>query len=158
MDGLPNHTRSTISCFPAPRSSRDSRQRDWYVWHDPKPDGSLPNNWLSAFGGPAWTWDERTRQYYLHTFLKEQPDLNWRNPAVRRAMLDTLEFWLERGVDGFRIDVAHAVMKDPELRDNPPAPAGRRGFHKDMGAYRTQPHIHDPGDAGTPPVYPDVPR
>ena len=158
IDWVPNHTSDQHSWFLASRSSRDSPQRDWYVWRDPKPDGSLPNNWLSAFGGPAWTWDERTRQYYLHTFLKEQPDLNWRNPAVRRAMLDTLEFWLERGVDGFRIDVAHAVMKDPELRDNPPAPAGRRDFHKDMGAYGTQLHIYDRGHADTHLVYRDVRR
>src|SRR5438105_4225938 len=158
IDWVPNHTSDQHSWFLGSRSSRDSPQRDWYVWRDPKPDGSLPNNSLSAFGGPAWTWDERTRQYYLHTFLKEQPDLNWRNPAVRRAMLDTLEFWLERGVDGFRIDVAHAVMKDPELRDNPPAPAGRRDFHKDMGAYGTQLHIYDRGHADTHIVYRDVRR
>src|SRR2546422_812322 len=158
IDWVPNHTSDQHSWFLASRSSRDSPQRDWYVWRDPKPDGSLPNNCLSAFGGPAWTWDERTRQYYLHTFLKEQPDLNWRNPAVRRAMLDTLEFWLERGVDGFRIDVAHAVMKDPELRDNPPAPAGGRDLPQDMGAYRTQLHLHHRGHADTPLVYRDVPR
>ncbi|TMA12179.1 MAG: alpha-amylase, partial [Deltaproteobacteria bacterium] len=158
IDWVPNHTSDQHAWFLASRSSRENPRRDWYVWRDAKPDGSLPNNWLSAFGGPAWTWEPRTRQYYLHTFLKEQPDLNWRNPEVRRAMLSTLEFWLERGVDGFRIDVAHAVMKDPELRDNPPAPAGRRDFHKDMGEYGTQLHIYDRGHADTHLVYRDVRR
>jgi len=158
IDWVPNHTSDQHAWFLASSSSRENPRRDWYVWRDAKPDGSLPNNWLSAFGGPAWTWDPRTRQYYLHTFLKEQPDLNWRNPEARRAMLSTLEFWLERGVDGFRIDVAHAVMKDPELRDNPPAPAGRRDFHKDMGEYGTQLHIYDRGHADTHLVYRDVRR
>jgi len=94
IDWVPNHTSDQHAWFLASSSSRENPRRDWYVWRDAKPDGSLPNNWLSAFGGPAWTWDPRTRQYYLHTFLKEQPDLNWRNPEVRRAMLSTLEFWL----------------------------------------------------------------
>ena len=100
-----------------------ARERDWYVWADARPDGAPPNNWLSVFGGSAWEWDQLSGQYYLHSFLKEQPDLNWRNPQVKAAMLDVLRTWLERGVDGFRIDVAHFVMKDPLLRDNPPKPA-----------------------------------
>src|SRR5919197_814019 len=104
VDWVPNHTSDQHPWFQASRRSRDDPKRDWYFWRDAKPDGSRPNNWLSAFGGPAWEWDERTRQYYLHTFLKEQPDLNWRNPSVRKAMVETLAFWLERGVDGFRID------------------------------------------------------
>src|SRR5439155_6003535 len=162
--------------------SRSHPKRDWYVWVDPRSDGSPPNNWLSMLGGssakpgtmwkaeeewvprppvPAgssWEWDATTRQYYLHSFLKQQPDLNWRNPEVRRAMLGTLEFWLERGVDGFRIDVAHAVMKDPDLRDNPPAPAGSRVLHKDVGQYGTQLHLYDRGHADTHGVYRDVRR
>jgi alpha-glucosidase len=158
VDWVPNHTSDQHPWFLASRAGRDDPKRDWYFWRDAKPDGSPPNNWLSSFGGPAWTWDPRTRQYYLHSFLKEQPDLNWRNPDVRRAMLGTLEFWLERGVDGFRIDVAHAVMKDPDLRDNPPAPAGSRVLHKDVGAYGTQLHLYDRGHADTHGVYRDVRR
>ena len=158
VDWVPNHTSDQHPWFLASRAARGDPKRDWYVWRDPKPDGSLPNNWLSSFGGPAWTWDPRTGQYYLHSFLKEQPDLNWRNPEVRRAMLGTLEFWLERGVDGFRIDVAHAVMKDPDLRDNPPAPAGSRVLHKDVGQYGTQLHLYDRGHADTHGVYRDVRR
>ena len=126
VDFVPNHTSDQHPWFLESRSSRHNPKRDWYVWADAKPDGDsegvLPNNWLSMFGGPAWEWDQRTGQYYLHSFLKEQPDLNWRNPAVKEAMLDVLRFWLDRGVDGFRIDVAHLIMKDPELRDNPPNP------------------------------------
>lgn len=119
VDIVPNHSSDMHPWFLASRSSRDDPKRDWYVWKDRRSDGSLPNNWLSAFGGPAWEWDEATGQYYLHSFLKEQPDLNWRNPEVRRAMADVFRFWLERGVDGFRIDVAHFIAKDPEFRDNP---------------------------------------
>lgn len=122
VDFVPNHTSGQHPWFLEARSSRDNPKREWYVWADAKPGGSPPNNWLSVFGGPAWEWDEATGQYYLHSFLKEQPDLNWRNPAVKDAMLDVLRFWLERGVDGFRIDVANFIMKDPELRDNPPNP------------------------------------
>ncbi len=158
VDWVPNHTSDQHPWFLASCAGRDDPKRDWYVWRDAKPDGSPPNNWLSSFGGPAWTWDPRTRQYYLHSFLKEQPDLNWRNPDVRRAMLGTLEFWLERGVDGFRIDVAHAVMKDPDLRDNPPAPPGSRVLHKDVGSYGTQLHLYDRGHADTHDVYREVRR
>ncbi|NIS35594.1 MAG: alpha-amylase, partial [Actinobacteria bacterium] len=125
VDFVPNHTSSEHPWFVESRSSRTNARRDWYIWRDPKPDGSPPNNWLAYFGGRTWTFDEATGgQYYLHLFLPEQPDLNWRNPEVRHAMYDTMRFWLDRGVDGFRIDVAHMVMKDPELRDNPPAPPG----------------------------------
>ncbi len=95
---------------------------DWYVWHDPKPDGSPPNNWQSVFGGPAWTWDARRRQYYMHNFLKEQPQVNGHHPAVQQAFLDVARFWLERGIDGFRIDAINFMMFDPGFRDNPPAP------------------------------------
>ena len=136
LDYVPNHTSDQHPWFVASRSSRTDPKRDWYVWRD------RPNNWLSVFGGPAWTRDEATGQYYLHSFLKEQPDLNWRNPDVRAAMLDVLRFWLARGVDGFRIDVAHAVMKDPELRDNPPN-LDTTQLHRSLGPYDAQLHIHD---------------
>ena len=109
------------------RSSRDNPRADWYVWADPKPDGSPPNNWQSVFGGPSWTWDARRGQYYLHNFLPEQPDLNLHNPEVQDALLDVARFWLDRGVDGFRFDAINFAMHDPELRDNPPAePGGKR--------------------------------
>lgn len=142
IDFVPNHTSDQHPWFIESRSSRDSPKRDWYFWRDPKPDGSLPNNWLSLFGGKAWEYDEKTRQYYLHIFLKEQPDLNWRNPEVKAAMLGALRFWMERGVDGFRLDVAHFIMKDPELRDNPPNPDFRKAEFP-AGEYPTQLHIHD---------------
>jgi len=120
IDYVPNHSSDQHSWFIESRSSRDNPKRDWYIWRDPRPDGSPPNNWGSYFGGPAWTLDEATGQYYLHQFVKEQPELNWRNPEVRAAMMDVLRFWLERGVDGFRMDVVGLLIKDAELRDNPP--------------------------------------
>src|SRR5690606_28347821 len=101
LDYVPNHTSSEHPWFRASRSSRTSPKRAWYLWHDPAPDGGPPNNWLSNFGGSAWELDPATGQYYYHAFLKEQPDLNWRNPQVRAAMYDVLRFWLDRGVDGF---------------------------------------------------------
>jgi alpha-glucosidase len=120
LDLVPNHTSDRHAWFTEARESRDSPRRDWYVWADPKPDGSPPNNWGSTFGGgPAWTLDERTDQYYLHNFLPEQPDLNWWNDDVRAAFDDILRFWLDRGIAGFRIDVAHGIVKDRLLRDNP---------------------------------------
>jgi alpha-glucosidase len=122
IDYVPNHSSNQHAWFLESRASRDNPKRDWYIWRDAKPDGSPPNNWGSVFGGPAWTWDEGTDQFYFHQFLKEQPDLNWRNPEVRQAMFDVLRFWLDRGVDGFRMDVVGMIMKDPEMRDNPPDP------------------------------------
>ncbi len=122
LDWVPNHTSDRHPWFVESRRSRTSPKRDWYIWRDPKPDGSLPNNWGAAFGGPAWTLDEGTGQYYLHQFLKEQPELNWRNPQVQAAMHDVLRFWFKRGVSGFRIDVVGFLIKDAELRDNPPNP------------------------------------
>jgi len=122
IDWVPNHTSDQHPWFIESRSSRDNPKRDWYIWRDPRPDGSPPNNWGSFFGGPAWTFDERTGQYYLHQFVREQPELNWRNPMVRAAMMDVLRFWLDRGVDGFRMDVIGLLIKDAELRDNPPDP------------------------------------
>jgi alpha-glucosidase len=120
IDLVPNHTSDRHPWFEEARAARDSPRRDWYVWADPKPDGSAPNNWRSSFGGgPAWTLDERTGQYYLHNFLAEQPDLNWWNEDVRAAFDGILRFWLDRGIAGFRIDVAHGIVKDRELRDNP---------------------------------------
>ncbi|MBN1811642.1 MAG: DUF3459 domain-containing protein [Anaerolineae bacterium] len=122
VDWVPNHSSDQHPWFVESRSSRDNPKRDWYIWRDPKPDGSPPNNWGSYFGGPAWTFDETTGQYYLHQFVKEQPELNWRNPQVKAAMLDTLRFWLDRRVDGFRMDVIGLLIKDADLRDNPPNP------------------------------------
>jgi alpha-glucosidase len=121
IDWVPNHTSDQHPWFVESRSSPTSAKRDWYVWRDPAPDGGPPNNWRAAFidGAPAWTLDEASGQYYLHLFLPEQPDLNWGNPDVVAAMHDTLRFWLDRGVDGFRADVIHAIGKDPALPDNP---------------------------------------
>ncbi len=124
IDWVPAHTSSEHPWFLEARASRDAPRRDWYVWRDPGPDGALPNNWAAAFvDGPAWTLDEATGQYYLHSFLPEQPDLNWENPAVRGAMHDVLRFWLERGVDGFRADVVHNIGKDPGLASIDPEQA-----------------------------------
>lgn len=119
MDYVTSHTSSEHPWFTESRSSKDSPKRDWYIWRDPKPDGSPPNNWLSIFGGPAWTFDEFTGQYYLHHFLKEQPDLNWRNEEVREEMKRILNFWMTRGVDGFRVDAISHFIEDSEFRDNP---------------------------------------
>jgi alpha-glucosidase len=124
VDLVPNHTSDQHAWFRAARSSRDDPRRDWYVWRDGVP-GTPPNNWVAAFtGGPAWTWDEATGQWYLHQFLAEQPDLNWANPEVVEAVHGIMRFWLDRGVDGFRIDVAHGIGKDPALPDDPPESAG----------------------------------
>jgi alpha-glucosidase len=120
LDIVPNHSSDRHPWFVESRSSRDAPRRNWYVWADSRPDGSVPNNWVSAFGGPAWTLDEPTGQYYLHHFLPSQPDLDWWTEGVRDAFDDVLRFWFDRGVAGFRIDVAHGLVKDPELRDNPP--------------------------------------
>jgi alpha-glucosidase len=127
LDWVPNHTSDEHPWFRESRSSRESPKRDWYVWHDPGSGGGPPNNWLATFGGSAWTFDEPTGQYYYHAFLAEQPDLNWRNRAVRDAMYDTLRFWFRRGIDGFRIDVITHLLEDAEFRDNPPNPNFRVG-------------------------------
>jgi alpha-glucosidase len=127
LDFVPNHSSDQHPWFLESRSSRSNPKRDWYIWRDPAPDGGPPNNWLSHFGGGAWEWDAHTGQYYLHSFLVAQPDLNWRNPDVRSAMYAVLQFWLERGVDGFRVDVLWLLMKDEQFRDNPPNPAWRAG-------------------------------
>ena len=130
LDFVPNHTSDQHPWFVESRSSRTSAKRDWYLWHDAAPAGDdwkpaqmrLPNNWMSNFGGPAWTWDEGTQQFYLHSFLKEQPDLNWRNAEVRAAMYAAMRFWLEKGVDGFRMDVLWLLIKDIYFQSNPPNP------------------------------------
>lgn len=130
LDYVPNHTSHQHPWFLESRSSRDNPKRDWYIWRDPAPEGGPPNNWLAHFGGEsAWEWDELTGQYYLHLFLAEQPDLNWRNPEVQAAMLDVLRFWFDRGVDGFRLDVSYKTMKDTAFRDNLPNPAWQPGMN-----------------------------
>lgn len=145
VDFVPNHTSDRHPWFLESRASRDNPRRDWYVWRDPKPGGAPPNNWLSAFGGPAWTFDDATGQYYRHSFLPQQPDLDWRTPAVQAAMLDIMRFWLERGVDGFRLDAVRFMLKDPLERDNPPNAEGVARVHKHLGAYDAQVHVHDQG-------------
>ena len=127
LDFVPNHTSDQHPWFIESRSSRDNLKRDWYIWRDPAPSGGPPNNWLSNFGGSAWEYDPKTEQYYYHAFLREQPDLNWRNPQVIEAMLNVLRFWLERGVDGFRVDVLWHLIKDEQFRDNPVNPDWREG-------------------------------
>ena len=135
LDMVLNHTSDQHPWFLESRSSRDNPKRDWYIWKDPIPGGRPPTNWAGSFGGSAWELDPQTGQYYLHSFLKEQPDVNWRNPEVRQALLDVFRFWLERGVDGFRLDVFNAYFKDAQFRNNP-SKFGLRGFDR-------QTHIHD---------------
>jgi alpha-glucosidase len=127
LDYVPNHTSDQHPWFRQSRGCRADPKRDWYLWRDPAPDGGPPNNWQSLAGGSSWEFDAHTRQYYCHTFLKQQCDLNWRNPAVREAMHDVLRFWLDRGVDGFRIDAVGCLAKDPALRDDPPNPSFHPG-------------------------------
>jgi alpha-glucosidase len=141
LDFVPNHTSDQHPWFLESRSSRDNPKRDWYLWRDE------PNNWLSNFGGSGWERDETTGQYYYHSFLKQQPDLNWRNPAVQSAMFDVLRFWLRRGVDGFRVDVMWLMIKDDLFRDNPPNPGYRLGqpsSHRQLPIYNSdRPEVHD---------------
>jgi alpha-glucosidase len=147
LDLVPNHTSDRHEWFQDALSGRDARYRDFYVWADPKPDGSPPSNWISNFGGPAWTLHEPTGQYYLHNFLASQPDLNWWNDDVREEFDRILRFWYERGVAGFRIDVCHAIVNDRELRDDPEAgPADHphiqeRGLRQEFSMNR--PELHD---------------
>jgi alpha-glucosidase len=146
MDYVPNHTSDQHPWFLNARSSRASSKRDWFIWRDAAPDGGPPNNWLSEFGGSAWTWDESTGQYYYHAYLPQQPDLNWRNPDVRAAMLDVLRFWFERGVDGFRIDTVHHLFEDAHFPDNPPNPQFQPGMAATLALDRRyqfdQPEVH----------------
>jgi alpha-glucosidase len=149
LDLVPNHTSVAHSWFVSARSSRGDRYRDWYLWHDPAPDGGPPNNWLSVFGGSAWTFEPTTGQYYLHSFLPEQPDLNWRNPEVVAAIRDVMRFWLDRGVDGFRVDVIHFLLKDARFRDDPPNPdfvaaSGTNPWHGLRHQHSSDlPEVHD---------------
>ncbi len=127
VDFVPNHTSDRHPWFEAARSARSDPHRDWYLWADPAADGGPPNNWRSVFGGSAWTLEQATGQYYYHAYLPEQPDLNWRDPRVRAAQHDVLRCWLDRGVDGFRVDAARQLVKDELLRDNPPNPDYQAG-------------------------------
>jgi alpha-glucosidase len=161
LDLVPNHTSDQHPWFIDSRASRTSSHRDWYVWADPRPDGSRPNNWVAQFGGAAWTLDPRTDQYYLHNFTAAQPDLNWWNRDVRKAFDEIIEFWWDRGVAGFRIDVCNMIVKDDELRDNPPATdadavveqiwgqrfefnANRPEVHEILKHWRTRADSYDP--------------
>ncbi|MDF9434922.1 alpha-glucosidase family protein [Chromohalobacter israelensis] len=144
IDQVLSHTSDQHPWFAESRASRDNPRADWYVWADPRPDGSPPTNWQSIFGGSAWQWDTRRCQYYLHNFLVEQPDLNFRNPRVVEAILDEVRFWLERGVDGFRLDAVNFCTHG-ELRDNPPREELAEGFIgvRPDNPYGFQRHIHD---------------
>ncbi|MBS0380845.1 MAG: alpha-glucosidase [Proteobacteria bacterium] len=145
IDQVLSHTSAEHAWFLASRESRDNPKSDWYVWADPREDGTAPNNWLSIFGGPAWQWEPRRQQYYLHNFLTEQPDLNFHNPEVRAAALDNLRFWLDRGVDGFRLDSINFCFHDAALRDNPAKPVSERtgrGFSPD-NPYAYQYHLYN---------------
>ena len=122
LDFIPNHTSAAHPWFSESRAARDNPKRDWYLWRNPAADGGPPTNWLSVFGGSAWTFDPVTGQYYYHTYLSQQPDLNWRHSDVQEAMLGVMRFWLERGVDGFRLDALRRLIKDNQWRDNPPNP------------------------------------
>ncbi len=139
IDQVYSHTSEEHPWFVESSSSPDNPKSDWYVWAPAKPDGTPPNNWQASFGGPAWTWGPRRRQYYLHNFLKEQPDLNFHKPEVQDAVLEVARFWLDRGVDGFRLDVVNYYAHDPELRDNPPIKAERPPAR----TYLFQDHVYD---------------
>jgi len=145
LDLVLNHTSDQHDWFIESKKSKDNPYHDWYLWQDPKPNGDPPNNWVSVFGGSAWEFDPELGQYYYHMFYKEQPDVNWRNPDVRAAMLDVFRFWLKKGVDGFRLDVFNEYFKDPEFRDNP-TQFGLRAFDR-------QEHIYD---VSQPEMYPLV--
>ena len=145
IDLVLSHSSERHPWFLESRESRANPKTDWYVWAEAKPDGTAPNNWLSVFGGPAWSWEPRRGQYYLHNFLAAQPDLNLHNPAALEAVLGEVEFWLARGVDGCRLDVANYYLHDPLLRDNPPRPPGERPADgvPDISPYGRQRHIFD---------------
>ncbi len=145
IDLVLSHTSDQHPWFVESRASRDNPKADWYVWADAKPDGTPPNNWLSIFGGAGWQWDGRRMQYYQHNFLREQPDLNFHNPAVQAALLDVARFWLDRGVDGFRLDTINFYTCDKELRDNPALPEERRNatIAPSVNPYNWQDHLYD---------------
>jgi alpha-glucosidase len=147
LDLVPNHTSDRHAWFRDALTGRDASHRDYYVWADPKPDGSPPNNWVSSFGGSAWTLDEASGQYYLHNFLPTQPDLNWWSDAVRDEFDEILRFWFERGIAGFRIDVTHGIVKDRDLRDDPVATADDHPLIQQRGNRQVfsmnRPEVHD---------------
>lgn len=147
LDFVPNHTSDKHAWFRESRASRSNPRRDWYIWRDPAPDGGPPNNWRSEFGGPAWTLDTVTGQYYYHAFLPAQPDLNWRNRDVARAMTNVLRSWLDHGVDGFRVDAIHHLFEAGSLADNPANSAWRPGMAPAEQLLRThtvdQPEVHE---------------
>ena len=144
IDLVLSHTSDKHPWFGESRGTKDNAKSDWYVWANPKPDGTPPNNWLSIFGGSAWQWDVRREQYYLHNFLTSQPDLNFHTPAVQDALLDVARFWLERGVDGFRLDTINFYVHDAELRDNPALPAEERNatIAPSVNPYNHQLHLY----------------
>jgi len=148
LDLVLNHTSDQHLWFLESKKSKDNPYHDWYLWQDPKPNGDPPNNWQAIFGGSAWEFDPNLNQYYYHMFYKEQPDLNWRNPNVRKEMLDIFRFWLEKGIDGFRLDVFNAYFKDPEFKDNPPK-FGFRSFDR-------QEHIYDVSQPEMLPLLKDI--
>lgn len=143
IDQVLSHCSEQHPWFVESRKSRDNPKADWYVWANPKADGSPPNNWLSVFGGSAWQWDARRRQYYMHNFLVSQPDLNFHNPEVQQAHLDNMRFWLQRGVDGFRLDACNFHFHDRALTDNPPSQVRDNKTVQDNNPYGMQAHIHD---------------
>ncbi len=140
IDQVLSHSSAQHPFFKESRSSRDNPKADWYVWADPKPDGSVPNNWPSVFGGTAWEWDTRRRQYYLHNFLTSQPDFNFHNPEVQDWLLGAMRFWLERGVDGFRLDTANFYFHDAQLRSNPPL--ANNDVTPAVNPYEMQDHLY----------------
>lgn len=145
VDYVMNHSSDRHPWFLESRLSRVNPKRDWYVWRDSDADGGPPTNWVSVFSGPAWTFDDTTGQWYRHTYLPEQPDLNWRNLELVEAMMDVARFWLDAGVDGFRVDAAHQIMKDPQERNNPHVPHDYHHPFKGMGEYDDWVHLHDLG-------------
>ena len=140
LDMVFNHSSHLHPWFIESRASNDSPKRDWYIWKDPPPGARVPNNWQAAFGGSGWEWDEASQQFYYHSFLKEQPDLNWWNPRLRGAVFDVMRYWLDRGVDGFRLDVVHFYRKDRLFRNNP---RGMTGFTKGLIPYDRYRHLYD---------------
>lgn len=145
IDLVLSHSSDQHSWFMESRQSKENEKSDWYVWADAKPDGTAPNNWLSIFGGPAWSWDSRRCQYYMHNFLSSQPDLNFHNHDVQNALLDVAEFWLKRGVDGFRLDTINFYFCDKEFRNNPPLPTEQRNdtIAPTVNPYNHQDHLYD---------------
>jgi len=143
IDQVLSHTAEQHPWFAESRNSVDNPKAGWYVWADPRPDGNPPNNWLSVFGGSAWQWDSRRKQYFLHNFLASQPDMNFHHPEVQQAHLDNLRFWLERGVDGFRMDACNFHFHDRQLRSNPPALTRDTASVTDVNPYGMQAHVHD---------------